>query len=37
MKLSTYEVYLKRFNISPDKVIHSIENPDSKKIIDSRL
>jgi hypothetical protein len=21
-------VYLKRFNISPDKVIHSIENPD---------
>jgi hypothetical protein len=27
------EVYLKRFNISPDKVIHSIENPDSKKII----
>ena len=27
------EVYLKRFNISPDKVRHSIENPDSKKII----
>ena len=27
------EVYLKRFNVSPDKVIHSIENPDSKKII----
>ena len=28
------EVYLKHFNISPDKVIHSIENPDSKKITD---
>jgi hypothetical protein len=28
-----YEVYLKRFNISPDKVIHSIKNPDSNKII----
>ena len=27
------EIYLNRFNISPDKVIHSIENPDSKKII----
>ena len=27
------EIYLKRFNISPDKVIHSIQNPDSKKII----
>lgn len=26
-------IYLKRFNISPDKVIYSIENPDSKKII----
>jgi hypothetical protein len=30
---ATNEIYLKRFNISPDKVIHSIENPDSKKII----
>jgi hypothetical protein len=30
---ATDKVYLKRFNISPDKVIHSIENPDSKKII----
>ncbi|HYY71766.1 MAG TPA: hypothetical protein VE595_05085, partial [Nitrososphaeraceae archaeon] len=27
------EAYLKRFNISPDKVIQSIENPVSKKII----
>lgn len=27
------DAYLKRFNISPDKVIQSIENPDSKKII----
>jgi hypothetical protein len=30
---ATNEIYLKRFNISPDKVIHCIENPDSKKII----
>ena len=30
---ATDEVYLKRFNISPDKVIYSIQNPDSKKII----
>jgi hypothetical protein len=29
----TDKIYLKRFNISPDKVIHSIKNPDSKKII----
>jgi len=29
----TDKVYLKRFNISPDKVIHSIKNPDSNKII----
>ncbi|HEX7257871.1 MAG TPA: hypothetical protein VF242_07410 [Nitrososphaeraceae archaeon] len=27
------DIYLKRFNISPDKVIQSIENPVSKKII----
>ena len=30
---TTDKVYLKRFSISPDKVIQSIENPDSKKII----
>jgi hypothetical protein len=30
---ATDGIYLKRFNISPDKVIHSIDNPDSKKII----
>jgi len=30
---TTDEVYLKRFNISADKVIYSIQNPDSKKII----
>jgi len=29
----TEKIYLKRFNISPDKVINAIENPDSKKII----
>ena len=28
-----YEVYLKRFNISPDKVVYSIQNPDSVKRI----
>ena len=31
------EEYLKRFNISPDKRIHSIENPDSKKIINFKI
>jgi hypothetical protein len=31
---ATNEIYLKRFNISLDKVIYSIENPESKKIID---
>ena len=30
----TDKIYLKRFNISLDRVIYSIENPDSKKIID---
>ena len=29
----TEKIYLKRFNISPDKVINVIENPDSKQII----
>jgi hypothetical protein len=29
----TDKIYLKRFNITPDKVIHSIKNPDSNKII----
>ncbi|HJT82973.1 MAG TPA: hypothetical protein VJ697_00700 [Nitrososphaeraceae archaeon] len=29
----TEKIYLKRFNISIDKVICSIENPDSKKIV----
>jgi hypothetical protein len=28
-----YEIYLKRFNISPDKVVYSIQNPDSVKRI----
>ena len=30
----TEKIYLKRFNISIDKVIYSIENPDRKKVVD---